>query len=311
MSIAAEQINDVPRAPTAPGLRPGGDEAAWTAAEAAATTPQGAGTLLAAAPRSEWWDVADIVGDAANRALDNLPPGLEEVAKTLKETPPDVQVVGSVVNTPVGKAGVFLLQPTLPANPFLPDLSKKPIVFVSLPSQNVVATWNPNNNQVEFGPGATTSLGPDTLGFYNMRVGGRGATTGSGPHDVASVSGNFGVLNSTLSDPVADAVIDATSKGAARGLTTIAAALDIATIPSGEGVAAAVAIEAARAAISSGIRANTTTFVGLGWRGADFERHANGETTLNLSGAEFRLQEGEGPGGSGRPSSDFIWDAAR
>lgn len=318
----------------APPPRPADAASEWKAAEAAADPPAPRGAYaraattiettaiaegvpetrptsdLAARPKSDdaWWDVADIVGDLGNRAIDALPPVAKQAAGILKNTPPDGMVLGAVVNTPLGKVSAFIIQPTAPANPFVPDLGKAPTVFIGIPGQNIVATVNLNNGQVEFGPGATAPIGPDTVAFYNGRVGGRGVNPGSGPHDVSSVSANFGVINKTLSDPIGDAASGLVVDKVAQALSAIALAADAVTIPSGEGIAASVVIAGVSQSLKAALRNNVDWYGGVAWRGVDVEMYRNGETTVNMSGADFRLNRGNGPGGSGRPSSDFLWD---
>ena len=255
-------------------------------------------------------DLGEALNNAASSARRNLPPGLSEGLGVLQNTPPDAIAAGAVINLPGNrKMGLFLIQPTQPNNPLAPDLSKPPTVFFSVPSMGIVGTYNPNNNQVELGGGATMPVTgvPNTVFFYNVRQGGRGDENSA----VSSTSGNFGFLNSTVSDPIAKFVIDRGS----QGITAIARALqgagllgDVVSGPSGEGAVGAVTVELFRNVVIGALKQNTKFFVGPAWRGADFEQYPNGETNLNLSGAKFRFSMGEGAGGSGLPSSAFVTD---
>jgi hypothetical protein len=246
---------------------------------------------------------------AVDAGIENLPPGLQSAARLLRNTPPDGIAAGAVLNLPGNrKMGLFLIQPTQPGN-LLPNFSKPPVVFFSVPSMGIVGTFNPANGQVELGGGATMPVTgvPDTVFFYNVRQGRR--VTGDG--DVTSTSGNFGYLNSTVSDPIAKWVI---SKGS-TAITHIARALegagllgDIATAPTSEGVVGAVTVEAVRLLLVDQLQRQTKFFVGPAWRGADFEQYPNGESILNISGGRIRLSEGDGPGGSGLPDSAFAAD---
>ena len=171
-----------------------------------------------------------------------------------------------------------------------------------------MATVNLNNGQLEVGYGGSAKLGPNVAGFYNARAGGRGETRGFVPGEDLSTSGNFGIINKSAADPIGDAAVGFVVDNVGKALQTIALAADAATIPSGEGVWASFVIAGGGEAIKKVIQKNTDWYFGFAWRGADVEVYPNGETTLNLTGASFRLRQGEGPGGSGRPSSDFLWD---
>lgn len=255
-------------------------------------------------------DLGDALTGAVDQAINNLPSGLQGAANLLRNTPSDVIAAGAVLNLPGNrKMGLFLLQPTLPTNALLPDLSKPPIIFFSVPSMGLVGTYNPANNQVEFGGGAVSPVAavPNTVFFYNVRAGGRETPEGG----VTSTSGNFGFLNSTVSDPIAKWVIDQGSKGVtyiARALQAAGLLGDVVSVPSGEGVIGAVTVEAARLVLIDQLQRQTKFFVGPGWRGADFEQYPNGEAILNFSGAKLRIFGGDGAGGSALPSSAFIAD---
>ncbi|MDZ4791476.1 MAG: hypothetical protein SGJ17_09795 [Hyphomicrobiales bacterium] len=259
------------------------------------------------------------IGQAATDAINNLPPPARALIQALRNTPPDAIAAGTVVTLPNGlKIGLFLLQPSMQSNALIPDLSKSPTIFFSIPSKGLVGTYNPNNNQVEWGGGAAKPLlstglprSPnlpginDSLFFYNVRDGGS-LTDGK-----RSTSGNFGVLNSTVSDPIAKWGIDQLSKGVtqiARALEAAGILGDVVTVPSGEGVVAAVTVEAARLVLVEYIKKSTTWFVGPAWRGVDYEMYGNGETTLNVSGGKIRLSDGQGLGGSGLSTDKFIVD---
>lgn len=243
-----------------------------------------------------WGDVARGVPDVL-RAL----PGA--VGDVLRETPPDAYVLGTIVNTVAGKLKVFVLQPINPNNG-LPSGSQFPTVFMEIPGIEKIVTVNLNNLQVEFGVGGSNVIAPDTVAFYNGRIGARFSDGGG----AGSISGNFGVINKTATDFIGDEIVGLAVDAVVKALQTLAVAADAATIPSGEGAIAAAALQAGGEALEELLQRNIDWYAGVAWRGADITVYDNEETILNLSGAEFRLQGGSGPGGSGRPSSDFLWD---
>jgi hypothetical protein len=253
------------------------------------------------------FDLQRQIGDAVDQSLRNMPPALRAPLELLRNSPPDAMVFGTVADIPgLGKVGVFAIQPTQRNNALLPDLSKPPTIFVSIPSRNIVATYNPENGQVEFGPGAARQVAPQTLLFYNQRTGGQ--IDGLGP---GSASVNFGLINSTLSDPAMNFFIDKISQGVthiARGLQAAGIIGDVVTGPSGEGVVGAVTVELFRNLIVQQINNRTEWFAGVAWRGADLNSYPNGELTLNLSGSKIRLAQGTEPGGSGLESNSFAID---
>lgn len=264
-------------------------------------------------------DLNGTISKSATDAINNLPVPARALIQALRNTPPDAIAAGTVVTLPNGlKIGLFLLQPSMESNALIPDLSKSPTIFFSIPSKGLVGTYNANNNQVEWGGGAAKPLlstglprSPnlpginDSLFFYNVRDG--GILTG----DRRSTSGNFGILNSTVSDPLAKWGIDQLSKGVtqiARALQAAGILGDVVTAPSGEGVVGAVTVEAARLVLVEYIKKSTTWYVGPAWRGVDYEMYGNGEITLNVSGGKIRFSDGEGPGGSGLSTDKFIVD---
>lgn len=273
-------------------------------------------------------DFNDAVYDAGSKLIDKLPPSMQPLAKLLRNTPPDVNLLGSVVDVPgLGKMSWFMLQPSTPSNPLIPqnplgpdgkpftDDDVPPIIFFAIPARNVVGTYNPSNGQVEFGPGAAQKIAPDTIFYYNTRSGGRdGGTAAVG--GVGSQSINFGILNSTVSDPILDYGV----YQASRGVTAVARALQAAGIigtlaspaPGDElpGAAGALTVELFRHVIINEFNQRNEWYIGLGYRGADLEIYNNGEKILNFSGAKIRLSDGEGPGGSGLSPDKFIYDAS-
>ena len=231
--------------------------------------------------RGAWLGLADRAGDAINSALDVLPSGVAEV---LRNSPPDAVVVGAVINTPVGKAKAFIIQPN--------DLEAWPTVFIQPPGIDVVVTVNLGTGQVEVGPGGSQLIAPDTAAFYNGRIGGR-----AGDDPQGSISGNFGVVNSTLTDPLGDRAVGAAVRTIGKALSAIAYAVDAGTFPSGEGVAANVVISATAELLTGLLQRNVDWSAGVAWRGVDLVVNEDGDASVNLSGAEFDLPKTENEGG--------------
>jgi len=229
------------------------------------------------------------------------------VLNIIRNSPPDVYVFGSMVDVPgLGKVGVFAL-PQIRQNG-LPDLSRPPTIFVSIPSRNICATLNPQTGQVEFGPSKGWELPGNNVSFFNQRTGGVIGGTN------ASASGNFGIMNSSVTDPVMDWAIDKLSQGVtqiARALQTAGIIGDLATGPSGEGVVGAVTVEVFRTLIVRQLNDRNTWYGGVAWRGVELQTFRNGsEGVLNLSGSKIRLWNDapDLPGGSGLSDRDLALD---
>lgn len=250
-----------------------------------------------------------------------------------RQFPPDVAVLGTVLSLPGGqKLGVYLLQP-LNANinkgsywtkefkehPLnVIDWSKPPTLYLSGVPKNWVrvpmawagtsyatVTYNFANNMIEGGYGKSISLPFNNTFFWNVRGGVSTTTLGT-----ENASLNCGLMNASVLPGMVKLGVAAGAYVASIARTTEAAAVADAPETGGATAIAGAAIPVAKNVLLQMLKTARWN-VGFGWRSGELTHYPNGETDLNFSGGKVRLVQGEGPGGSGLPSSAFIVDFAQ
>ncbi len=259
-------------------------------------------------PKSPPLDPGKAVSQLKQNILNSLRgnAALRFVSALVLNAPPDTLAVNLYL--PVGNTNaIFGLRQPLNSL-LLPDLSKSPFVYFSVPTPNsslpLLGSYSPDTGKVELGvPGGSEplnniggiSLPGNNRIFWNVRFG-TNFKLPSDPNAITTIGSlNLGIVNKEVTNDTIKPLINSAVQAGASALEDVVAdiAVGSALESEGAGLGVGAAVEVGIEAGKNYIVNNSSIWGGFAWR-ADITANGRGWAWANISGATVIIQHGTG-----------------